>query len=249
MRVRRFGQFWALWMLGVMCAPAAADEANTADSERTLGSGSMPAEAAGRGATRARPTAPVTGSDPGQPRSSVPGSARSNVEANPAAAKSRPVVRESRDRAGAAQDEPARAGVIAADSGMPPLRLRRRSLESLGTEPPLALEINAGVIPRSALHAELARGIGAFLRQVRTEPALVRGRFVGWRVLGMFAGRDDVTVSVLRPGDTVLRINGRPLERPEEFKLVWDSLPTASELVVEIQRDGRASKLRYSIAD
>jgi len=146
-------------------------------------------------------------------------------------------------------DEPKPHPAPAAGSVMPALKVRRRSLESLGTEPPLAVEVNAGVIPRRALQAELARGIGPFLRQVRTEPALARGRFVGWRLIGMFAGRSDVNVLVLKAGDTVRRVNGRSLERPEEFKLVWDSLATASELVLDIQRDGRASKLRYTIAD
>ena len=132
---------------------------------------------------------------------------------------------------------------------MPKLRISRRSLESLETEPKLALEINAGVISRATLRAELARGIGRFLRDVRTEPAFSRGRFVGWRVLELFPKRPEIRVQVLRPGDTVLRVNGRSVERPEEFKQVWDSLAEARELVLDIQRDTRASKLRYTIGE
>jgi S1-C subfamily serine protease len=150
-------------------------------------------------------------------------------------------------RAGSVQSKSGSAS--AAESGMPMLKIRRRTLESLGTDPPLALEVNAGVIPRAAWRAELARGIGFFLRQVRTEPALARGRFVGWRVLGLFAGRTDVNVLVLRPGDTVMRVNGQSVERPEDFKLVWDSLATALELVLDIQRGGRSSKLHYTIVN
>jgi type II secretory pathway component PulC len=145
-------------------------------------------------------------------------------------------------------DEPKPVVPVAADGSIPQLKLKRRAPENLVSEPPLALEVNAGVIPRAALRAELALGIGRFLRQVRTEPALARGRFVGWRVLGLFAGRSDVNVLVLRPGDTVLRINGRSVERPEEFKTIWDALGDAPELVLDIQRGGRVSKLRYSIA-
>jgi hypothetical protein len=139
----------------------------------------------------------------------------------------------------------------AADGGtIPALKIRRRTLESLGVEPPeLAREVDAGVIPRAALHAELSRGIGQFLRQVRTQPALARGRFIGWRLLQLFEGRTDVHVLVLRPGDTVLRVNGHSVERPEEFKAIWDSLESAAELVLDIQRGGRASTLRYSIVD
>jgi hypothetical protein len=133
--------------------------------------------------------------------------------------------------------------------GTPSLKIRRRTLESLNVDPELGREVNAGVIPRAALHAELTRGVGQFLRQVRAEPALTRGRFVGWRLVQLFVGRQDVHVLVLRPGDTVLRVNGRSMERPEEFKAIWDSLDGAQELVLDIQRGGRASKLRYSIAN
>ena len=150
-------------------------------------------------------------------------------------------------------EKPARAGEaptpVAADGSVPKLRLTKRSLDSLETEPKLAVEVNAGVISRASLRAELARGIGRFLREVRTEPAFSRGRFVGWRVLELFPKRPEIRVQVLRPGDTVVRVNGRSVERPEEFKQVWDSLADAREIVLEIVRDARPSKLRYTIAD
>ena len=165
------------------------------------------------------------------------GEKRTAAPASPAAAPANPAASE------------AKRSKPAADGGIPMLRIRKRTLETLNVEPNLGLEINAGVIPRAALQAELARGIGAFLRQVRTEPALVRGRFVGWRLLNMFPGRNDVNVLVLKLGDTVTRVNGRSVERPEEFKVIWDSLPQASELVLDIERNGRPSRLHYSIAD
>jgi type II secretory pathway component PulC len=146
------------------------------------------------------------------------------------------------------QREKTRSVDSAAESGTPTLKLNKRTLASLN-EPTLGLEVNAGVIRRGALRAELARGIGQFLRQVRTEPAFAKGRFVGWRVLELFPKRSDIRVLVLRPGDTVLRINGHSVERPEDFKVVWDSLTEAHELVVDMLRDGHPSKLHYAIAD
>jgi type II secretory pathway component PulC len=122
----------------------------------------------------------------------------------------------------------------------------RRS-ERQGNEPPLPIELNAGVISRAALQAELASGIGKFLQQVRAEPAVARGRFVGWRVTALFPNRSDVHVSVLRPGDTVTRVNGQSIERPEQFKALWDGMSSATELVLDIQREGRNSRLRYTI--
>lgn len=136
----------------------------------------------------------------------------------------------------------------AAGRSMPALKLNPRTLATLDADPPLPT-IEAGVIARAALQAELQRGIGAFLRAVRAKPAMRSGRFVGWRVVELFKKRPEVHVLGVRPGDTVRRVNGRSLERPEQFKLVWDSLAAASELIVEIERAGRRCELRYVIAD
>ncbi|HEY2734726.1 MAG TPA: hypothetical protein VGI70_12115 [Polyangiales bacterium] len=137
----------------------------------------------------------------------------------------------------------------AADGGVPLLKLHKRTLESLAVDPELGREVNAGVIPRPALHAELSRGIGQFLRQVRAEPALLRGRFIGWRLLQLYLHRSDIHVLVLRVGDTVTKVNGQPIEHPEDFKTIWDSLDRANELVLDIERGGKPTKLRYTIAD
>ena len=125
----------------------------------------------------------------------------------------------------------------------------RPSSEKLPMSSELPTEVDAGVIPRPALQAVLASGIGRFLQQVRAEPTLARGRFVGWRVLTLFPGRPDVSVRVLRPGDTVTRVNGKAIERPEQFMKLWDSLASANELVLDIEREGRRSRVRFAITD
>jgi type II secretory pathway component PulC len=112
---------------------------------------------------------------------------------------------------------------------------------------PLPVEMEAGVISRAALQAVLASGIGKFLQQVRAEPSVTRGRFIGWRMVSLFPDRSDVHVQVLRPGDTVVRVNGQSIERPEQFKALWDAMANATELVLDIQREGRSSRLRYTI--
>jgi type II secretory pathway component PulC len=116
------------------------------------------------------------------------------------------------------------------------------------TDRSLGHVVNAGTISRAELHAQLALGIGRFLQQVRSEPALSHGHWAGWRLLSLFANRADVRVRVLRVGDTVSRVNGQSIERPEDFKAVWDTLAEAKELVLDIEREGKPSKLRYAIA-
>jgi hypothetical protein len=130
----------------------------------------------------------------------------------------------------------------------PELKLDPRTLASL--DQPIAEnlpKIDGGTIPRVVLDAELKRGIGAFLGQVRTKPAARNGRFVGWRVIELFKKRADVHVRGLKAGDTVVKVNGHALEHPEQFKLAWDSVSKATELVIEIERQGRRSQLRYTI--
>lgn len=112
---------------------------------------------------------------------------------------------------------------------------------------PLPIEMEAGVISRAVLQSVLASGIGKFLQQVRAEPSVTRGRFIGWRMVTLFPDRSDVHVQVLRPGDTVTRVNGQSIERPEQFKALWDAMASANELVLDIQREGRTSRLRYTI--
>ncbi len=111
----------------------------------------------------------------------------------------------------------------------------------------LPAKIEGGDIPRALLQAELANGIGRFLQQVRVKPVVSRGRFVGWRIATLFPNRTDVKVQALAVGDILLRVNGQPVERPEEFKEVWDSLANASELVLDIERAGETTTIRYAI--
>lgn len=104
-----------------------------------------------------------------------------------------------------------------------------------------------GTIERARLDRVLAGGLGRFLQHVRTEPHLEDGRFVGFRLTEMdeelFGGVD------LSPGDTLISVNGRSIERPEQALQVWNGLRVASELTVEYLRQGERHQLRYEIAD
>jgi len=110
--------------------------------------------------------------------------------------------------------------------------------------PPVRRE---GTIARAQLDDVLAQGIGRFLRRVATEPHLDEGRFVGFRLTEL---RSELFEGVdLRPGDTLLSVNGLPIERPEEAMQVWNALRVASELTVEYLREGERHQLRFAIAE
>jgi len=97
--------------------------------------------------------------------------------------------------------------------------------------------------------AVLQEGAGRFLQKLKTEPHLEGGKFVGWRIVRMFDQQPEMRGEVLRPGDTLIRVNGQSIERPEEFLHVWQDMRTSSELVLQIRRAGHDSTVRYTIAD
>lgn len=105
-----------------------------------------------------------------------------------------------------------------------------------------------GSIRRAELDVVLDGGIGRFLRRVSTEPHLEGDSFVGFRIAelrdaALFRGVD------LTPGDTILAVNGHPLERPEHAVEIWNGLRVASQLVVDVMRGEGRHQLRYEIVD
>jgi type II secretory pathway component PulC len=53
----------------------------------------------------------------------------------------------------------------------------------------------------------------------------------------------------VRPGDVVLSVNGRSIERPDAAHEVFQSLRSAPALVVRLVRDGKERTLTFEIAD
>jgi type II secretory pathway component PulC len=104
-------------------------------------------------------------------------------------------------------------------------------------------------IRRSAIRDVLAAGPGAFLQKVSVDdhPVLAGGKFHGFRIAALQA--DSFGGVDLKPGDVVTRIEGMPIEHPEEAIEAFNALRVASELRVDYERDGVARMLRYRIVD
>ena len=109
--------------------------------------------------------------------------------------------------------------------------------------------VSTGAISRDELLPVLDGGLGRFLQNVETEPAFHKGSFVGFRIVSLFPGEPAFASLDLRPGDTVTRINGKSIERPEQAAAVWEDLRTASNLVVDYRRGGEQHALRFTIVD
>jgi general secretion pathway protein C len=143
----------------------------------------------------------------------------------------------------------AACGGGSAAPGPPPKSATPASSEG-PNRPPVAEALPTGSIRRSAVRAVLTQGPGAFLQRVTLDEHAVfaSGKFHGFRVARLndaelFQGVD------LKPGDVVTRINGFPIEHPEDALQVFNSLEVASELRVEYEREGIPRELRYAIVD
>ena len=113
-----------------------------------------------------------------------------------------------------------------------------------------AMPLPANALRRSAVHSVVAGGLGAFLQRVtlEDEPVFLGGKFHGFRIATLRGDAFWRGVD-LKPGDVITRVNGFPVEHPEEALEAFKSLDVASELRVEYERDGAPRELRYAIVD
>jgi S1-C subfamily serine protease len=105
-------------------------------------------------------------------------------------------------------------------------------------------------LTRSAVHAVVGQGLGAFLQRVELDdkPVRVGGQFHGFRIAALHDATFWSAVD-LKPGDVVTRVNGFPIERPEQAQTAFESLEVAGELRVSYDRDGEPRELVYPIVD
>ena len=82
-----------------------------------------------------------------------------------------------------------------------------------------------------------------------THPVFLAGKFHGFRVAELRGGPEDWGGIDLKPGDVVTSVNGFPIERPEQAIEAFQSLSVASELRVDLEREGEQRSLRWAIVD
>ncbi|NOY92359.1 MAG: hypothetical protein GXP55_14290 [Deltaproteobacteria bacterium] len=127
----------------------------------------------------------------------------------------------------------------------PSLEASNSGAEASAPEAP----VSSGEITRAALLPVLDGGLGRFLQGVETEPELEDGRFVGFRIARLYPDDPRFRAIDLGPGDTILKVNGQSVERPEQALSVWNGLRVASELWIEYSREGELRELRFAIVD
>jgi type II secretory pathway component PulC len=124
------------------------------------------------------------------------------------------------------------------------------STEAASTAPAAAVDAKPPVpeeteLHRAALDGLLARGPAYVLAMVQIDPAKSGGRFVGFTIVSF---RTQLPAYLdLRPGDVVTRVNGLPIERPEQFFAVFEALKTAGEVKFDVLRDGERREIAVPI--
>jgi hypothetical protein len=91
----------------------------------------------------------------------------------------------------------------------------------------------------------VAHGPPWVLSQVISEEVMGRdGTFVGWRLLGVPEEWSGIDV---RPGDVVMRVNGLPVETPDQAWDAWKSVARSPDLKLSVMRDGAARQVSVPI--
>jgi hypothetical protein len=105
-----------------------------------------------------------------------------------------------------------------------------------------------GKLRRSQVKGVVGQGLGAFLQNVSVDdrPVFLGGKFHGFRITQL---RGELAASPLRPGDVVTRVNGMPIERPEQALEAFRTLEVSSELRIAYEREGDVRELKYAIVE
>lgn len=130
---------------------------------------------------------------------------------------------------------------------------RNGSLEALALpKPNSALVINRPPPPQQNRVAENLRRIAetnpsAFAEIIRPQPVFANGVQRGYRV---YPGRNRAQFSKLGlvPGDLVLAINGTPLDDPQRGMEIFNTIGSAGQVNVTVERNGQTQELTLNMA-
>ncbi|HUS31313.1 MAG TPA: hypothetical protein VMZ53_22535 [Kofleriaceae bacterium] len=116
-------------------------------------------------------------------------------------------------------------------------------------EAPPGKGLRNGTIERAQLIAVLDKGPGAFLRQLEVTAAMDGSRFVGWQLVQLLDPQSPLRDVDVVPQDVLLAVNGKPITRPDQLQMLWDSLRTASEVRALVWRGDAKLELAFAIVE
>ncbi len=112
---------------------------------------------------------------------------------------------------------------------------------------PPAPGTRSGTIDRAHLVAILDKGPADFLHQFEVTARMDGERFVGWELVQLLDAHGALDGLDVAPGDVLIDVNGKAVDRPDRLFELWDSLRTANEVVAEVWRGRDKVELRFAI--
>ena len=106
---------------------------------------------------------------------------------------------------------------------------------------------DAQPLPRAEFEAVLSHGAQGLIAATRFAPSVRGGRFVGWRILGFVPTGPLANGRALQPEDVLVRVNGEPLERPEQAMRAWETVRRAERVDLAVLRNDVPMTLRWRI--
>jgi hypothetical protein len=99
------------------------------------------------------------------------------------------------------------------------------------------------MVSRTELNQVLDGGVGKFLSNVEVTPHLDVGqKFIGWQIVRLKLSGVD-----LRPGDIVLAVNNKQIERPNQVQRIWEELRDSNAILVSAERAGKPFEVRIDV--
>jgi hypothetical protein len=109
--------------------------------------------------------------------------------------------------------------------------------------------VRDGVLRRASLVRLVDAGLPRWMQGVEGDRTIAKGRFQGWLVKSLYPGDPCYKDLDLQRGDVVQKVNGKPIEKPEQAFDVVESLRTAPAIVVNFLREGKPRQFTLPIED
>jgi S1-C subfamily serine protease len=104
-----------------------------------------------------------------------------------------------------------------------------------------------GTMSRSLLDEVVAQGPQRLIATLQVEPHMVKGRFIGYRIVGLSADSPLLNSRSVLPGDVIMSVNREPIERPEQFMRAWEVVQNAKRLQVTLMRGSEHLRYRWKL--
>ena len=101
-------------------------------------------------------------------------------------------------------------------------------------------------IPRYILEVIQAQGPGRFLQRVPVVPYRQETEFIGFQILELFPG-EGLRIQSIQKGDVVTKINGKRVDRPEQFMKLFEELHLWNQVSIQFERQGVPMNVVYHI--